>query len=122
MAHGEVVVLLRLAGAVGGAVADAQHGGGALPVEANAHRLGELPDLRWRESAAVTSMRSWTKLEMMIIMEVSLFSRYSITTRFTNTFMNTVAHRQALHVVAVAPEADVVAERQKVEHAVQRRH
>ena len=35
-------------------------------------------------------MRSWTKLEMMIIMEVSLFSRYSITTRFTNTFMNTV--------------------------------
>lgn len=29
-------------------------------------------------------------MEMMIIMEVSLFSRYSITTRFTNTFMNTV--------------------------------
>ena len=45
MAHGGVIVLLRLAGAVRGAVVDAQDRLVTLPVEADLHRLGNLPQL-----------------------------------------------------------------------------
>ena len=44
--HRDVVVLLRLARAVRRAVADAEHRPVPLPVEADLHRLGDLPQLR----------------------------------------------------------------------------
>ena len=48
VAHGGVVVLLGLAGAVGGPIADTQHRLVSLPVEADLDGFGDLPHLRER--------------------------------------------------------------------------
>ena len=46
MTHGGVVIFLRLAGAVGRPVANAQHRLVSLPIEANLDRLRDLPQLQ----------------------------------------------------------------------------